>query len=51
MVFAVLAQVTGEFVDALGDQGDLDLGGTGVAIGSAVFADQLEFFFLVRPMA
>jgi hypothetical protein len=41
VVFAVRAQVAGQFVDPLGEQGDLDLGGTGVAIGSAVFADQL----------
>ena len=31
MVFLVLAQVTGEFVDPLGQQRDLDLGGAGVA--------------------
>ena len=44
MILGVRAQVLGELVDALGEQRDLDLGGTGVAIGPAVLADQLFFF-------
>ena len=42
----VRAQVLGEFVDPLGEQRDLDLGGAGVAIGAAVLADQLALFLL-----
>jgi hypothetical protein len=35
MVLLVLAQMLGEAVDALGQEGDLDLGGSGVLDGLA----------------
>ena len=41
VVLAVVAQVLGELVDALGEQRDLDLGRAGVAAGAPVLADQL----------
>src|ERR1700742_2036465 len=44
VIFRVRPQVIGEFVDPLGQQRDLDLGGTGVTIAAAVLADQLAFF-------
>src|SRR4051794_13442078 len=44
MILAVRAQVLGQFVDPLGQQRDLDLGGAGVVIAAAVLADQLALF-------
>src|SRR5690606_11715567 len=46
VVLAVLFEVAGELVDPLGEQGDLDLGGAGVALAAAVLADQLALLFL-----
>src|SRR5665213_1103652 len=41
MVLAVGAQVLGELVDALGEQGHLDLGLAGVGVALAELGDQL----------
>ena len=46
MVFAVLTQVIGEFVDPLGQQRDLDLGGAGVAISSGRTCRSARLFSL-----
>ena len=46
VILAVLAKVTGEVVDARGQQGDLNLGRARVAILVAVLADDLGFVFL-----
>jgi hypothetical protein len=41
VVVLVLLQVLGELRDAVREQRDLDLGGTGVALGQGVLADDL----------
>src|SRR5688572_27352517 len=41
MVLLVRAQMLGELVDSRGEQGDLDLGGSGVGIGTPVLGDDL----------
>src|SRR6478752_10500073 len=41
VVLAVLTQVLGELVDALGEQRDLDLGGSGVGAVAAELGDDL----------
>ena len=46
MVLAVRAQVLGQMVDALGEQGDLDLGRAGVAVLAAVLARSAPASFL-----
>src|SRR5206468_6389128 len=46
VVLAVRPQVLGELVDPFREQGDLDLGRAGVAVGSAELADQLLLSFL-----
>ena len=43
---AVGAQMVGQLVDALGQDGDLDFGGTGIAVVAVVLADQCGLRFL-----
>ena len=46
VVLRVLLEVLGELVDALGENGDLDLGRTGVAgMGCVLLNDSSLFFF------
>src|SRR5680860_114448 len=46
VILAVRAQVAGEIVNPLGEQGDLYFGRPGVATGATVLVDQLGLLFL-----
>ena len=45
IVVLVGAQVLGELLDAVGEDGDLDLGGAGIALVGRVLSDQLGLCF------
>ena len=42
------AQVIGQFVDAGGQDGDLNLGGAGIALVGSVLQDNLGLLFLLN---
>jgi hypothetical protein len=45
MVLAVGLEVLGEVLDALGEEGDLDLGGAGVHVVGSIALDQVGLAF------